>query len=80
MKVVVEKQAAKYLENLNEIVQRRIYEALEGLSQNPPSGDIVKLQGQNGYRRRVGDLRIIFDISEREVIVYKIAPRGQAYN
>ncbi|MDR0323234.1 MAG: hypothetical protein LBI12_02155 [Treponema sp.] len=40
---------------------------------------MVKLEGKDGYRRRVGDYRIIFDITETAVIVYKIAPRGQVY-
>ena len=79
MKVVVEKQAAKYIKSLDAIMQRRIYEALKDLASDPPSGDIVKLQGKDGYRRRLGDLRILFDITETEVVVYKIAPRGQAY-
>jgi mRNA interferase RelE/StbE len=79
MKVVVEKKAAKHLESLDASMRRRINDALKDLSNDPPSGDIVKLQGEDGYRRRVGDLRLIFDITETEVIVYKIAPRGQVY-
>jgi mRNA interferase RelE/StbE len=79
MKVVVEKQAAKYLESLDVVMKRRINEALRDLADEPPSGDIVKLQGENGYRKRVGDYRIVFDITETEIIVYKIAPRGQIY-
>jgi mRNA interferase RelE/StbE len=79
MKVVLEKQAAKYLENLDAVMKSRIKEALKDLAGEPPSGDIVKLQGKDGYRRRVGGYRIVFDITETEIIVYKIAPRGQAY-
>ena len=79
MKVVLEKKAAKYLENLDSVMKHRIMEALIDLAADPPCGDIVKLQGKDGYRRRVGDYRILFDITETEVIVYKIAPRGQAY-
>ena len=79
MKVVLEKQAAKYLESMDAVMKRRINDALKDLAEEPPSGDIVKLQGEGGYRRRVGDYRIVFDIAETEVIVYKIAPRGQAY-
>ena len=56
--------------------KRRILQVLEDcLSKST----IVKLQGKDGYRRRVGDYRVVFDITETEVIVYKIAPRGQAY-
>ena len=79
MKVILEKKAAKYLENLDMVMKHRIKQALRDLADEPPSGDIVKLQNTVGYRRRVGDYRIIFDITETAVIVYKIAPRGQAY-
>jgi len=79
MKVVIEKQAAKYLQSMDAVMKRRINEALNDLSEEPPAGDIVKLHGGDGYRRRVGDYRIVFDIAETEIIVYKIAPRGQAY-
>ena len=79
MKVVLEKQAAKYLESLDAVMKRRIKEALKDLADEPPSGDIVKLQGEDGYRRRVGNYRIVFDITETEIIVYKIATRGQIY-
>ena len=79
MKVVLEKKAVKYLESLDTAMKKRIKQALTDLAKEPPSGDIVKLQGKNGFRRRVGDYRIIFDITETVIIVYKIAPRGQAY-
>jgi hypothetical protein len=38
------------------------------LTDEPPSGDIVKLQGKDGCGRRVGDLGLIFDITETAVI------------
>jgi mRNA interferase RelE/StbE len=79
MKVVLAKKAAKYFARLDTATKHRIAEALHDLAADPPSGDIVKLQGKDGYRRRVGDYRILFDITETEVIIYKIAPRGQAY-
>ena len=79
MKVVLEKQAAKYLESLDTVMKHRINEALKDLAEEPPAGDIIKLRGKDGYRRRVGDYRIVFDITETEIIVYKIAPRGQIY-
>jgi len=79
MKVVLEKNAAKYLESLDSVMKHRIKEALKDLAKDPPSGDIVKLQGKDGFRRRVGGYRIIFDFTETEVIVYKFSSRGQAY-
>jgi len=79
MKVVVEKKATKYLESLDAVMKHRINKALKHLAYDPPSGDIVKLQGKDGYRYRVGDYRIMFDIVETEIIVHEIGPRGQIY-
>ena len=40
-----------------------------------------KLQGRAGYRLRVGDWRVIYEINQDEVviIVMKIAPRNEVY-
>lgn len=45
-----------------------------------PFGDIKKLQGiDNGYRLRVGDLRVLFSIEDDIIYIDNIIPRGQAY-
>jgi mRNA interferase RelE/StbE len=80
MQVFVEKEAAKYLERLNEPVKSRIIDALEKLSSEPPEGDIRKLQSKEAaFRLRVGDYRILFKQKPACLAVYRIAPRGQAY-
>ena len=40
-----------------------------------------KLQGRPGYRFRVGDWRVIYEINKDQVviIVLKIAPRSEVY-
>ena len=44
MNVVLDRNAAKKLERTNEPLKSRIVEALNGLSNEPPQGDIKKLQ------------------------------------
>jgi mRNA interferase RelE/StbE len=76
----VEKEAAKYLERLNQPIKGQIIDALEKLGNEPPEGDIRKLQGKEAaFRLRVGDYRILFKQKPACLAVYKIAPRGQAY-
>ena len=80
MQVVLEKQAAKYLERLNEPIKSIIISALRDLANDPPKGDIKKLQGQEtAYRMRKGGYRILFKDKISCIVVYKIAPRGEAY-
>lgn len=40
-----------------------------------------KLQGRPGYRLRVGDWRVIYEIDKEQIviIVMKIAPRSEVY-
>ena len=81
MKVLVEKAVAKYLERLNEPMKSRILEALQGLKNEPPTGDIKATSGnlQGLYRLRVGGYRVLFAIRDNTIFVTSIAPRGQAY-
>ena len=79
MRVELSQQASKYLKRLNSPLKERIIEAMKGLSEEPPRGDIRALSGRDGYRIRVGDYRILFDIDDQNIIVHDIAPRGQAY-
>jgi mRNA interferase RelE/StbE len=73
------KNAARQLDRLNEPLKCRIIKALRKLEIEPPQGDIKKLEGQDGYRARIGGYRDLFDIEPDTVSVYKIAPRGEAY-
>lgn len=79
MKVELSPKAAKYLGRLNNPLKGRIIESLRKLALDPPQGDIKSLSGRDGYRLRVGDYRILFDIMDDSIVVHDIAPRGQAY-
>lgn len=79
MKVELSPWADKYLQSMDEQIKKRITAALRKLSQEPPQGDIKSLTGKDGYRLRVGQYRILFDIIDHKIVVYDIGPRGQVY-
>lgn len=60
-----------------------LQEKLSLVAEDPfaPQLDIIKLQGRPGYRLRIGDWRVIYEVNKDElvIIVLKIAPRGEAY-
>ena len=79
MNIEISPKAAKYLERLNQPIKGRIVDALRKLAQEPPQGDIKSLAGRDGYRLRVGQYRVLFDVLEDKIVVHDMAPRGQAY-
>ena len=76
MQIEYSKKAVKYINIVNKSTKKRLKEAIEKI----PFGDIKKLQGvDNGYRLRVGDLRVLFSIEDDIIYIDNIIPRGQAY-
>lgn len=64
-------------------VAHRIRRRIEQLAQDPyaPNNNVTKLQGRDGYRLRVGDWRVIYDLNNEQLIVLilEIGPRGSIY-
>ncbi len=76
MKIEYSKKTVKYINSVDKTTKKRLKEAIEKI----PLGDIKKLQGiENGYRLRVGDLRVLFSIEDDTIYIDNIIPRGQAY-
>ena len=80
-KVDITNSARKEIKNLDSQITKRIVEKLKSLEENPFPSGCKKLVAQNGYRIRVGDYRIIYDVIEAEKIVrvYKAVHRKDAY-
>jgi len=43
-----------------------------------PNNNLTKLQGQDGYRLRVGDWRVIYELEDDQLVmqVLEVGPRG----
>ena len=66
----VAKRAEKQLKQFPAQDQARILAALQAMSQDPFSGDIVRLKNQlTAWRRRVGSYRIFFDVYPNQLLV-----------
>ena len=75
MNLIYSKQAVKAINRINNPFKQNIKAAIEKL----PSGDVKKLQGyKNAYRLRVGEYRILFDMSEN-IEITDVLVRGSAY-
>ena len=76
--IVVAKAAQKQLVRFPAKDQKRLAAALLAMEEDPLSGDIIKLEGENDrWRRRVGNYRIFFavDSAARTVSVNTILRR-----
>ena len=75
--VVLAGPARKSLKRIPAGDRTRVLAALGEMQKNPFQGDIRKLQGLPGFRRRVGDWRILFEIvaERRHVVVTAIMRR-----
>lgn len=62
-------QAYKELEKINEPFYTNIKNAIINLTQNPRPQGCKKLRGRAGYRIRVGNYRVIYDIFDNELII-----------
>jgi len=81
--VLLESQAEKELESLPKKILQRIDTKLQALSLNPLPRGAIKLKGKEseGWRLRVGDYRILYQVDDKEntVRVYRIKHRREAY-
>ncbi|HTA48475.1 MAG TPA: type II toxin-antitoxin system RelE/ParE family toxin [Verrucomicrobiae bacterium] len=75
--VVLAGPARKSLKRIPANDKTRVLAALAEMQQDPFQGDIRKLQGLPGFRRRVGDWRILFEVvlERRQVVVAAIERR-----
>jgi mRNA interferase RelE/StbE len=75
-------RARRDLRRLDPPVQRRVVEALERLTGDPPAGDVVRLAGvEDEWRLRIGDWRVRFTRNRDTGViqVLRVLPRGRAY-
>ena len=62
MEIRFDKKAKKFIEAQDKPTKQRIRKAIEGLTEEPPRGDIKPLQGyaDGRLRLRVGKYRIVY--------------------
>ncbi len=79
--IVVRQSVLKDLENLPRQEVRRVTAAIRALAADPRPPQSKKLSGEEKYRLRVGDLRVLYEIQDRQLIVtvVKVRHRKDAY-
>jgi mRNA interferase RelE/StbE len=81
-KVEISKRALKQLNKLSSELQERIQAKIDDLASEPRPNGVKKLNNrENGYRIRIGDYRILYDIYDDILLitVVEIGHRSKVY-
>jgi mRNA interferase RelE/StbE len=79
--VNIERRAVKEIESLPNHCVQLIWNDIKQLRENPRPHGVKKLIGQDGWRVRVNDYRILYTINDKQrlVIIYRVKHRKESY-
>lgn len=79
--VSIPKKVEKQITVLSAEVVERVLLLLGSLANNPFPQNSKKLKNRNGYRLRIGEYRIIYEINENDksIIILRVAHRKEVY-
>ena len=73
------KQAFKELEKINDPFYSNIKKAIFNLTENPRPNGYKKLKDRDGYRIRIGNYRVIYDIFD-DILLIDVIQLGYRKN
>jgi len=79
--LLILRRAQKELSNLPEDVYKKIKEVILKLSKNSRPYGYKKLKGREGWRIRVGNYRVIYEINDKDksIIILHVGHRKDIY-
>jgi mRNA interferase RelE/StbE len=80
--ISIKRSAQKSLADLPNKTYEKVKSAILELSDNPRPHGSSKLTNRDGWRIRIGDYRVIYEINDKEVtiLVLAIGHRGDIYD
>ena len=73
------KSAIKDVYHLEKEISSRIFKKVDELKSGFQSKDIKRIQGENKFRLRVGDYRVLFSLENDLITIWKIGHRKNIY-
>jgi mRNA interferase RelE/StbE len=67
--IEINKKARKSLDKLSDFIVAPVLNAINDLAENPRPQGYRKLKGRKGYRIRVGDYRVIYEIFDNILLI-----------
>lgn len=80
-KISIKKSAQKELQQISTPYNHKIVEAIDALAEDPRPEGVKKLKGEEAYRIRVADYRVIYTIEDiiQIIEVQRIRHRKDVY-
>jgi mRNA interferase RelE/StbE len=80
-RIALRQSAEKEFKRLGHVEQKRIGAKLVALEENPLPPGAIALQGRPGFRIRIGDYRVLYEVDheKRLVSVFAIGHRRDVY-
>lgn len=78
--LIYTKNAYRDIRKLDRVAQKKLAQALERLREKPffYSKKLI-LSKLGGYRYRIGNYRVIFDIKDKKIIILRVGHRREIY-
>ncbi len=81
MKVIIDTKALKDLKKIDKKEAKNIVAKIEILEKYPNIPNIKKLTNfYPPFRLRVEDYRILFDVEDNQIVIYRVLHRKDSYN
>jgi mRNA interferase RelE/StbE len=80
-RIIIEHRAAKEIESLPDEIIQRITDTIRSLKLNPRPHGVKKLLGDEGWRIRIRDYRILYTIDDEQklISIYRVKHRREVY-
>jgi mRNA interferase RelE/StbE len=78
---IIKHSAEKELQALPPRIHARVATRLLALEENPRPIGVMKLQGEESYRLRIGEYSVLFTIDDqqKQITIYSIGHRREVY-
>ncbi|MEA5533811.1 type II toxin-antitoxin system RelE/ParE family toxin [Crocosphaera sp. XPORK-15E] len=79
--IIIPKAVQKQIDKLANDIQNSVIQSLLSLSENPRPSNSLKMKNNQGYRLRVGEYRVLYDIYDKTQVLTlrRIAHRRDIY-
>ena len=78
--LIYTKNARRDIRKLDRVAQKKLAKALQRLAKKPFFyGKKLILPQLGGYRYRIGNYRVIFDVEDKKIIILRVGHRKEIY-